>query len=72
MVFDGAAEPPDGKPGWFASHFGREALVTHDAADYADPAARLRHARTWMHPLGDGLDAIREAGLALDRLREHL
>ncbi len=74
LVFDdAAAESADGKPGWLAPYFGREAIVLDDPTDYAAPAARLRHARThqWMHPLGDVLEALREAGLALDWLREH-
>ncbi len=73
LVFDDETGTPDGKPGWFAPYFGREAVVMDDPTDYADPAARLRHARThnWIHPLGDVLGALREAGLALDWLREH-
>ena len=42
-------------------------------ADHADPAARLRHARThnWMHPLVEVVGALADAGFVLDRLREH-
>jgi SAM-dependent methyltransferase len=73
FVFDDLAETPDGMPGWFAPYFGRDAVVLDDPTDYADPAARLRHARThtWMHPLGEVLGALRGAGLALDWLHEH-
>jgi SAM-dependent methyltransferase len=73
FVFDDTAGTPDGEPGWYAPYFGREAVVMDDPTDYADPAARLRHARThtWMHPLGDLLGALRGAGLALDWFREH-
>jgi SAM-dependent methyltransferase len=73
LVFDDAAETPDGKPGWYAPYFQREAVVMDDPADYTDPAARLRHARThtWMHPLGEVLGALGGAGLTLDWLREH-
>lgn len=73
FVFDDTAETPDGKPGWFAPYFEREAVVTDDPTDYVDPAARLRHARThtWMHPLGEVLGALGGAGLALEWLREH-
>ena len=54
-------------------YFQREALVLDDPTDYADPAARLRHPRThnWMHPLGEVLRALNDAGLALDWLHEH-
>ncbi len=73
QVFDDAAETSDGKPGWFALYFQREALVLDNPTDYADPAARLRNARTyeWMHPLGDVLEALGGAGLELGWLPEH-
>ncbi len=71
-VFDDAATA-DGRPGWFVPYFQREALVLDDPTDYVDPTARLRHAEThtWLHPLGEVLRALREAGLALDWLNEH-
>jgi SAM-dependent methyltransferase len=74
LVFDDAAAGIAAeKPGWFAPYFAREAIVMDDPTDYADPAARLRHARThtWLHPLGDVLGALGGAGLALEWLREH-
>jgi SAM-dependent methyltransferase len=75
LVFDDEAETPDGKRGWgwFAPYFQREALVLDNPIDYADPAARLKNARTheWMHPLSEVLGALSEAGLALDWLHEH-
>ena len=73
LVIDDTAETPDGKPGWFAPHFGHGAVMMDGLADYADPAARLRHARThtWVHPLDEVLEALNGAGLALDWLHEH-
>jgi SAM-dependent methyltransferase len=73
LVFDDAAETPDGRPGWFAPYFGREAVVMDDPTDYANPTARLTHARTytWIHPLAGVIGALRAAGLALDWLHEH-
>lgn len=73
LVFDDAAGADGGMPSWFAPYFGREAVVMDDPIDYADPTARLSHARThtWLHPLGDVLGALGGAGLALDWLREH-
>jgi SAM-dependent methyltransferase len=75
LVFDDLAQTPDGKRGWgwFVPYFQREALVLDEPTDYADPAARLRHARThnWMHPLGEVLGALSGAGLALEWLHEH-
>ena len=75
FVFDDAAERPDGTRGWgwFVPYFQREALVLDDPTDYADPAARLRHAPThnWMHPLSEVLGSLGGAGLALEWLHEH-
>jgi SAM-dependent methyltransferase len=73
LVLGDAAETPDGRPGWFAPYFGREAVVVDDPTDYANPTARLVHARTttWLHPLADVVGALRTAGLALDWLHEH-
>lgn len=72
-VFDDAAGLADGKPGYFAPYFGGAPIVSCDASDYADPTAKLANSRqfNWIHPLGDVLDALRSAGLQLQRLREH-
>jgi SAM-dependent methyltransferase len=63
----------DGRPGWFAPYFERGPLVLDDPRDYADPAARLAHARThqFQHTLADILNALAAAGLSLDWLHEH-
>ncbi|MBC7801562.1 MAG: class I SAM-dependent methyltransferase [Gemmatimonadaceae bacterium] len=74
FVFDDmAGTDPDGRPGWFAPYFGRQPVVVDSAADYADPAARLvnREQVNWIHPVGDVLAALQDAGLRLDWLREH-
>ena len=73
QVFDDATETPNGKPGWFAPYFQREALVLDDPADYAVPDARLSRSRTyeWMHPLGEVLGALDGADLAFEWLHEH-
>ncbi len=44
-----------------------------DPRDYADPDANLSNARTyeWMHPLGDIVTALIDAGLTLRWLHEH-
>jgi SAM-dependent methyltransferase len=74
-VFDGpgAAGDAEGRPGWFAPYFLRDALTWDDPTDYADPAARLINSRTveWMHSTADILGALRAAGLRLDWLHEH-
>lgn len=73
FVFDDLTATPDGRPGWFMPYFQREALVMDDPGDYADPTARLHHARThnWAHPLSEVLDVLRGSGLALQWLHEH-
>ena len=73
LVFDDAAPPHGDLPGWFAPYFLREALVLDDPTDYADPSARLEHARSyaWMHPLGAIVTALIDAGLTLRWLHEH-
>lgn len=73
MVFDDACRLADGKPGYFAPYFQREPVVTDDPTDYVDRAARLRNTRqyNWMHPLGDIVTGLLDAGLRLDWLHEH-
>jgi len=74
LVFDDmAGTDAERRPGWFAPYFGAGPLVIDDASDYADPEARLVNRRqvNWLHPLGAVLEALREAGLRLEWLREH-
>ncbi len=72
-VFDDAVKLPGGMPGVFLPYFQREALVEDNPFDYADPAARLVNTRLhqFMHPLGDIVTALIDAGLTLDWLHEH-
>jgi len=73
LVFDDLAPPHGGLPGWFVPYFLGEALELDDPTDYADPSARLQNARSysWMHPLGEVVTALIEAGLTLRWLHEH-
>jgi len=73
LVFDDAAAGPDGKPGRFAPYFHREPLRMNDPRDYADPAVHLKNSRTveWIHPLGEVVTAMLDAGLRLRWLHEH-
>lgn len=73
LVFDDLGAGADGMPGWFAPYFGRDVIAFDDERDYANPDAALRHTRqyVWLHPLGDVLAALSEAGLTLRWLREH-
>jgi SAM-dependent methyltransferase len=73
FVFDDAAAQPDGRPGFFAPYFSREAMVTQEAHDYIDETVTVRNAttHTWVHPLGSLITALIKAGLRLDWLHEH-
>lgn len=73
LVLDDLAGGADGWPGWFAPCFERGPVIIDDPADYADPAARLTNARTysWVHPLGEIVTALIDAGLMLRWLHEH-
>ncbi len=73
LVFDDLARATDGRPGFHAPYLGRTRLVVDEASDYAGPTARLRNTVThqWLHPLGDVVTALIEAGLRLDWLHEH-
>ena len=53
-------------------YFHDEPLVFNDGGDYADPDGTFTHNRSfeWVHPLGDVLTRLIEAGLTIDRLTE--
>ena len=73
MVFDDTALLPDGRPGYFAPYFSREPVVMQEAHDYVDETTTAANATTytWVHPLGDVISALLEAGMTLDWLHEH-
>ena len=73
QVFDDAAAGSDGRPGWRIPYFGSKPTLFETTADYADPNARLRNARTIevLHPLAGIVGALLGAGLRLDWLHEH-
>jgi SAM-dependent methyltransferase len=74
LVFD---EQTSGEPGrragFYWPYLGRAEMEEIDPRDYADPSARLANAATreWLHPVGDVVTAVIEAGLRLDWLHEH-
>jgi SAM-dependent methyltransferase len=71
--------PPDDpsadeqRPRFEWPYLDRSAVVVTDGRDYADPEARLANATThqWLHPIGDVVTAVIEAGLRLEWLHEH-
>lgn len=72
MVFDGD-DGPGGLPSIRYAYQSAEPEVLDDPGDYADPDARLEHARTWewSHPIDEVLGALRDAGLELEAFTEH-
>jgi SAM-dependent methyltransferase len=72
FVFDGDGGP-GGLPTFQYPYGGGEPDILEDPSDYADPDARISHARTWewMHPLGEVVGALRAAGLVVDEFAEH-
>lgn len=73
MVLDDATPLPDGRPGFFAPYFHADPLMIDEAGDYVDQEARLANATTcqWIHPLGDIVTGLIQAGLTLRWLHEH-
>lgn len=73
FVFDEATRTPDGMPGWFAPYFSRDPIVETVERDYIDAEAQFAHPtiHTWIHPLGDVVTGLIEAGMRLDWLHEH-
>jgi SAM-dependent methyltransferase len=72
-VFDDLTATPDGMPGWYMPYLSRQPLVEDRPEDYADPSARLKNSRTveFLHPLSVIITALLNAGLRIDRFREH-
>ena len=72
FVFDGDGGP-GGLPGFAFPYAEPDAIEIDDPSDYADPDARIEHARTWewMHPLDEVMGALRDAGLSIDAFTEH-
>ncbi|MBR0657364.1 class I SAM-dependent methyltransferase [Plastoroseomonas arctica] len=60
-------------PGPLVPYFERTARVFDEPTDYADTEARVANSRTitWLHPLGDIISALCDAGLRLAWLHEH-
>jgi SAM-dependent methyltransferase len=72
-VLDDARRTADGMPGFYAPYFSRDPVVYTEERDYIDPEAEFTHptSHTWVHPLGDTVTGLIEAGMRLDWLHEH-
>jgi SAM-dependent methyltransferase len=73
LVFDDLQKSPDGVPGFFAPYFSPTPIEYDDSKDYANPTAVLKNTKTftWIHPIGDVVTGLTDAGLRLDWLHEH-
>jgi SAM-dependent methyltransferase len=72
-VLDDAKRAADGVPGFFAPYFSDDPVILTEERDYIDPEAEFTHptSHTWVHPLGDTVTGLIEAGMRLDWLHEH-
>jgi SAM-dependent methyltransferase len=73
LIFDDRTRLPDRKPGYYVPYFLKGPLIENDSRDYADETAVLRNAKQYvfMHPLGNVVTSLIQAGLTLDWLHEH-
>src|SRR3954447_21667973 len=72
-VLDDAKRTADGMLGFFAPYFSDDPVMLTEERDYIDPEAVYKHptSHTWIHPLGDIVTGLIEAGMRLDWLHEH-
>src|SRR3954471_7694359 len=72
-VLDDAKRTADAMPGFFAPYFSGDPVIMIEERDYIDPEAVYKHptSHTWIHPLGDIVTGLIEAGMRLDWLHEH-
>lgn len=73
LVLDDLAATADGMPGFHAPYFSSIPLAYEMTHDYMNEAAVLRNTRqySWIHPLGEVVTGLLDAGLSLDWLHEH-
>jgi len=73
LVLDDAIVTTDGMPGFYAPYFGRDPVIYCESEDYIVGKTAFQHAEshTWIHPLGEIITGLIEAGMRLDWLHEH-
>jgi SAM-dependent methyltransferase len=73
MVLDDAVAAPDGRPGFFDPYFSGQAVEYCETQDYVAGETQFANPTTytWLHPLGDIVTGLIEAGMRLDWLHEH-
>jgi SAM-dependent methyltransferase len=73
LVLDDAVAAPDGMPGFYAPYFGGDPVTSCEYEDYIVGETTFENAttHTWIHPLGEIVTGLIEAGMQLDWLHEH-
>lgn len=72
FILDDLKPEADGRPGWFMPYFNDEVFREEQGQDYAGDNARLPGTDyCWNHPISETLGALWDAGLVVDRMREH-
>ena len=73
LVLDDAAATSDGMPGFYAPYFSRDPVIYCESEDYIVGNTAFQHAEThtWIHPVGEIITGLIEAGMRLDWLHEH-
>lgn len=73
LVFDDTVPTGDGRPGLFDPYFSGTAVEYCETQDYVAGETQFANPTTytWIHPLGDIVTGLIEAGMRLDWLHEH-
>ena len=73
LVLDDLTPASGGMPGFYTPYFASAPFAYEMTHDYMNEAAALRNTRqySWIHPLGEVVTGLLDAGLRLDWLHEH-
>jgi SAM-dependent methyltransferase len=73
LVLDEMVAAPDGMPGLYAPYFSDDPVIYCESTDYIVGETAFENAttHTWIHPLGEIITGLVDAGMRLDWLHEH-
>ena len=73
LVLDDAVAASDGTPGFYTPYFSGDPVIYCESEDYIVGETTFKNAitQTWIHPLGEIVTGLIEAGMRLDWLHEH-
>jgi hypothetical protein len=73
LVLDDAVAASDGTPGFYTPYFSGDPVIYCESEDYIVGETTFKNAitHTWIHPLGEIVTGLIEAGMRLDSLHEH-